>query len=138
MPARTRSLQLVTTSPLPLDRDGLRTALREAYPWLDATDVGPRAVSAGECDRCGDEARLVATCGPVEWRELGRACAQDLGLEAWCDGHEDEARTALRWLAALPDEADDVTRLWWVATGEVQLDPALLRRRLEALPRHLR
>jgi hypothetical protein len=26
----------------------------------------------------------------------------------------------------LPAEADDVARLWWVATGEVRLDPALV------------
>ena len=127
----------MTDAPPPLDRAALRGALREAYPWLDATDVGPRSVAAGECDRCGDEARLVATCGPVPWRALGRRCALDLGLDAWCDGHEDDARWALRWLTELPDEADDVARLWWVATGEVRLDAALLERirpRLPALP----
>lgn len=117
-----------------LDRAALRGALRSAYPWLDATEVGPRAVTAGECERCGDEARLVATCGPVRWRALGRRCAAEIGLSAWCDGHAEDARAALRWLEQLPPEADTVARLWWVATGEVELDPMLVRRQLEELP----
>ncbi|HVM00015.1 MAG TPA: hypothetical protein VM324_12050 [Egibacteraceae bacterium] len=103
----------------------LRQTLRARYPWLADTDRGPQAVDAGECDRCGAEARLVATCGPVAWAALGRRCARRLAAGAWCDGHADEAAGALAWLAALPDEADDVARLWWVATGEVRLSPAL-------------
>ncbi len=123
----------------------LRRALLERYPWLDDTEHGPRTVEAGECDRCAAEARLLAPCGPPPVREvagrigpdwgLGRRCAATLGVEGWCDGHEVAARTALAWLAALPPEADDVARLWWVATGEVRVDPAIigLARRL-ALP----
>lgn len=107
-----------------LDRAALRRALRRRYPWLDATDVGPRAVEAGECDRCGTEARLVATCGPVGWHALGRRCATEVGTDAWCEGHHAAGLARLRWLAGLPPEADLVARLWWVATGEVRADPA--------------
>jgi hypothetical protein len=122
----------------------LRAALLQRYPWLGATELGPQAVEAGECDRCGAEARLVAPCGPPpddapgrvgpDWA-LGRRCALELGPDGWCGGHEAEAGDALEWLGALPDEADDVARLWWVATGEVRVDPAILgsARRL-ALP----
>ncbi|MGH8932806.1 MAG: hypothetical protein ACRDZO_19840 [Egibacteraceae bacterium] len=106
------------------------------YPWVDCTEFGPRAVEAGECDRCGAEARLVAPCGPPPrgvagarpgWA-LGRRCALECGLDAWCSGHETEGQRALAWLSALPPEADDVARLWWVATGEVRVDGELLRR----------
>lgn len=125
------------------DRAALRTALRRRYPWIDDPDRGPQAVAAGECDACGHEARLVQPCGPPpvtarpagpDWA-LGRRCAARLGQDAWCDGHAAEADAALAWLAGLPREADDVARLWWVATGEVRPDPALLgvARRL-ALP----
>lgn len=119
----------------PIDKPALRQVLRARYPWLAATDRGPQAVEAGECDRCGAEARLVATCGPIAWATLGRRCAADLGPDAWCPGHAEEAAATLAWLAALPDEADDVARLWWVATGEVRLDPALavIARRLALL-----
>lgn len=109
-----------------LDRAGLRRALRELYPWLARTDVGPRAVEAGECDRCRREARLVATCGPTPWSALGRRCAADLALEAWCAGHRSEGREHLAFLDRLPPEADEVARLWWVATGEVRPDRELL------------
>ena len=67
---------------------------------------------------------MVTTCGPTRWSGLGRACALDVGQPAWCDGHADQAAGWLAQLAALPDEADVVARLWWVATGEVRLDPA--------------
>lgn len=127
----------------------LRRALLARYPWVGDAEHGPQSVEAGECDRCGAEARLVAPCGPPppdgfgsraggrmgpDWA-LGRRCAAELGLDGWCDGHEDEARGALAWIAALPPEADEVARLWWVATGEVRVDPAILgaARRL-ALP----
>ncbi len=115
-----------------MDRAALRAALRARYPWLDATELGPRAVEAGECDRCTSEARLVETCGPSAWRYLGRSCADALGPEAWCEGHGEDAVAYLTWLAALPAEADDVARLWWVATGEVRVDPSL-RERMENL-----
>jgi hypothetical protein len=109
-----------------VDREALRDALRRRYPSLDTTDAGPRAVEAGECDRCGTEARLVETCGPVAWQYLGRRCAAHLRDEAWCDGHRDDAERTLAWLRTLPDETDTVTRLWWVATGEVRIDPDLV------------
>jgi hypothetical protein len=125
-----------------MDKAALRRALRTRYPWLDAADIGPRSVEAGECDRCGAEARLVAPCGPpprggvarvgADWA-LGRRCALALGVDGWCAGHEVEAEWALAWLGALPSEADGVARLWWVATGEVRLDATLLRRARELL-----
>lgn len=119
----------------PIDKPALRQALRERYPWVLAAEHGPRAVDAGECDRCGAEARLVPTCGPIAWAALGRRCAAELGADAWCEGHGAQAASTLAWVASLPDVADDVARLWWVATGEVRVDPALLAvaRRL-ALP----
>lgn len=117
------------------ERAALRDALRARYSWLGHDEFGPKAVESGECDRCGAEARLVTTCGPTAWTALGRRCAAEVGQEAWCDGHREDAARALAWLVALPDMADAVARLWWVSTGEVRLDPALLddlRRR--ALP----
>jgi hypothetical protein len=114
-----------------LDRAALRKALRDRYPWLADTEHGPQAVEAGECDRCAAEARLVMTCGPGADLMLGRRCAAATGVDAWCSGHEPEARRALRWLAGLPPEADVVARLWWVATGEVRLDPAVLERAVQ-------
>lgn len=117
----------------PIDKKALRAALLDRYPWLATTDHGPQTVDAGECDRCGNEARLVETCGPVAWHQLGRNCATELGYDAWCDGHHDHADDALDWLADLPPEADVVTRIWWVATGEVRLDPDLLARQLDQL-----
>lgn len=107
------------------DRAALRRALAQRYPWVADAQLGPRSVEAGECDDCGAEARLVPTCGPGAHVYLGRRCAARLGAEAWCDGHGDEARSALAWLDGLPPEADAVARLWWVATGEVALDPRL-------------
>jgi hypothetical protein len=96
----------------------LNAALRAAHPWLDDMRFGPRNVTAGECDRCGAEARLVQTCGPGPGAgELGRRCATE---DDWCEGHADEARDALRYLQNLPDDADDVAYLWWLSTGEVR------------------
>ena len=115
-------------------RRSLREALGARYPWIGHDDIGPRVVEAGECDRCGTEARMVPTCGPVRWPALGRACAAEVGLDAWCDGHGDDARAWLGVLAALPPEADAVARLWWVATGEVRVDAADLPPLLDALP----
>jgi hypothetical protein len=91
-------------------------------PWLQATDRGPRAVDAGACDRCGDHPRLLPTCGPGGQPALCRRCALEVGVDAWCDGHQDEARDLLGWAAALPDHVDLVITLWWVSTGEVRLD----------------
>lgn len=105
-------------------RRALRGALVERYPWITDPDVGPRAVEAGECDRCGAEARLVTTCGPTPWASLGRLCATAVGLRGWCDGHAEDAARWLAHLRTLPDEADTVARLWWVATGEVRMDAA--------------
>jgi hypothetical protein len=127
-----------------MSRSALRTALLARYPWLAADDVGPQSVAAGECDRCAAEARLVAPCGPPpadlgaagrvgpDWA-IGRRCAAELGTDGWCAGHIEEAEEALAWLRLLPAEADEVARIWWVATGEVRVDPALIGaiRRLE-------
>lgn len=117
-----------------IDRPALRQALRRAHPWLESTDLGPQAVSAGECDACHEEARLVQPCGPPpslvatatpDWA-LGRGCATAAGVDGWCAGHEEEAAEALAWLAALPADADRIARLWWLATGEVRPDPELV------------
>jgi hypothetical protein len=105
------------------DRADLRGRLRVLAPWLDATDVGPRAVDAGNCDRCGEQPRLLPTCGPAGWAALCRRCADAVGDDGWCDGHLDEGRDARRWAAALPDRWADVVVAWWVATGELRLDP---------------
>jgi hypothetical protein len=110
------------------DKATLREALRSHHPWLDHDELGPRAVEAGECDRCGHEARMVETCGPTPHRYVGRRCAIQMGSDAWCEGHQERAHEALEWVRRLPDEADDVARLWWVATGEVRLDPDLVAR----------
>lgn len=94
----------------------LRESLRGAHPWLDDDRFGPRNVNAGTCDRCGAEPRLVLTCGP-SGGEYGRRCAAE---DDWCDGHVDEAAEALAWLAALPEDADEIAWLWWLSTGEVR------------------
>lgn len=107
-----------------LDRPALRRALLAAHPWLAATAVGPQAVAAGECDHCGRRPRLLPTCGPVAWTALCRDCALAVGSEAWCEGHADEAATHLAWAAGLPADWETAARLWWVATGEVHLDPS--------------
>lgn len=118
----------------PAARQALRAALLARHPWVADADVGPQAVEAGECDRCGAEARLVTTCGPGPVA-LGRRCAAELGVAAWCAGHAAEAEGALAALARLPEGADDVARLWWVATGEVRLAPELVAAaRARALP----
>lgn len=117
------------------DRGALRTALRDAYPWIDETEMGPRAVEAGECDRCGSAPRLLPTCGPASWVALCRTCATEVGDDAWCDGHDDDGRAMRAWADTLPEEWPAVVRLWWVATGEVRLDPALLDALRARLPR---
>lgn len=104
----------------------MREALLAAEPWLARTDLGPQAVDAGACDRCGQRPRLLPTCGPDGDPGLCAGCAATLGVDAWCDGHLDEATEALAWSAGLPAHVDLAVTLWWVATGEVQLDPSLL------------
>lgn len=123
-------------------RRALREVLPTRWPFLAAVDLGPRAVAAGECDRCGEEPRMVQPCGPpptdlagpvdADWA-LGRRCALAAGVEGWCDGHAEEAAEALAWLAALPADADDAARLWWLATGEVRPDPTLAGRAVTLL-----
>ena len=106
--------------------------LLSRYPWLSDTELGPQSVEAGECDQCGVEPRMVAPCGPppmsgvgADWA-LGRRCAVAAGTDGWCEGHREEAAAALDWLRTLPADADDVARLWWVATGEVRVDPSII------------
>ena len=94
----------------------LRASLLAAHPWLADDRFGPRNVTAGDCARCHAEPRLVGTCGPAGG-EYGRRCAVE---DDWCDGHADEAADALAYLRALPDDADDVAYLWWLATGELR------------------
>lgn len=110
------------------DRRALRSAIADAYPWVGDPELGPRAVEAGECDRCGREPRFVPTCGPVEWEALCPACASEIGAAAWCEGHRAEGRRALDAVAGLPPEWALVARLWWVATGEVRLDRLVISR----------
>jgi hypothetical protein len=115
--------------PADIDRPALRRALLEAAPWLDATDVGPRAVDAGPCDRCGTAPRVVPTCGPAGADAVCRDCALDLGDDGWCDGHRRQGVAARRWATALPDTWADAVTLWWFATGELRaVAPELLRR----------
>ena len=90
--------------------------LLQAQPFLNDLRFGPRNVTAGECDRCGAEPRMVQTCGP-DGGEYGRRCAR---AEDWCEGHADEAAEALAWLEALPEDADEIAYLWWLSTGEVR------------------
>lgn len=102
--------------------------MAEAYPWVTDPEVGPSSVEAGECDRCARRPRCVSTCGPVAWRALCATCVGEVGDdEGWCDGHVDDARRYQRWAADLPPEWPTVTRLWWVATGEVRVDEDWVR-----------
>jgi hypothetical protein len=94
----------------------LRERLLREHPWLSHDEYGPRNVVAGDCDRCGAEARLVETCGP-DGGSYGRRCAR---AADWCDGHQEEAVDALRWLNDLPGDADEIAYLWWLATGELR------------------
>lgn len=108
------------------DRRRLRAALATVYPWVTDTELGPRSVEAGECDRCGRQPRVVATCGPVAWSALCAGCVETVGAAAFCEGHAAEAGAAAAWVRRLPDEWAQVARLWWVATGEVRLDRLVL------------
>ncbi len=104
-------------------RARLRARLQAEYPWLGSSTWGPAVVEAGECDRCGVEARMIPTCGPDAPAFLGRGCLEGFGPDAFCEGHQDQLRAALTYVGALPREADDVARLWWLSTGEVRLEP---------------
>ena len=104
-----------------VDRRALQRALLTAEPWLSATEVGPQAVVAGTCDRCTELPRLLPTCGPIAQEALCRPCAEQVGDDAWCDGHLDDGRAARRWARTLPDRWADAVVLWWIATGEVRL-----------------
>ncbi|HVM18999.1 MAG TPA: hypothetical protein VM307_03460 [Egibacteraceae bacterium] len=120
----------------PLDRRQrarLRAELQRRYPFVTDDVIGPSAVESGECDRCGAEARVVSTCGPIAWPYLGRRCVAAVGASGWCDGHAEIAAQIIRTCAQLPDDADVVSRLWWVSTGEVRLDPDLVQRQAAAL-----
>jgi hypothetical protein len=121
------------------DRRALRQRLLEVAPWLAATDVGPQAVAAGPCDRCGEAPRLLPTCGPAGAAAVCRDCGRALGDDGWCDGHREEGATARAWAEGLPERWADLVTLWWVATGEVRVvapgipqDPAELDRLLGA------
>lgn len=105
------------------DRRQLQAVLREQAPWLTSTEAGPAAVQAGQCDRCGQRPRLLPTCGPVAWPAICRACAQQVGTDAWCDGHADDAEELLAWARDLPAWWGDAVVLWWVSTGEVASGP---------------
>lgn len=107
-----------------LDRRALRAALAVTAPWTRALDRGPRAVDAGECDRCGRHPRLLPTCGPAHWTALCRDCALEVGEDGWCDGHADDGADLRDWAAQLPTTWPTLVRLWWVATGEVAVDDA--------------
>ena len=106
-------------------RTALRAALLEAAPWLDATEVGPRSLVAGACDRCGAAPRLLPTCGPTRYEALCRDCADAEGDDAWCDGHLEDGRAARAWAAELPDRWGEAVVLWWLATGEIRGDASM-------------
>ncbi|MEX2504301.1 MAG: hypothetical protein WD378_05590 [Egicoccus sp.] len=102
-------------------------------PWLAATEVGPAAVEAGDCDRCGLAPRLLPLCGPVAWEAVCRDCGLALGGDGWCAGHEADGDQARVWAAALPDDWPPTVLLWWLATGELRAIDLLPRQRA-ALP----
>lgn len=110
-----------------MDRRALRAALGIRAPWTAAPDTGPAAVDAGECDRCGLQPRWVATCGAQSWARICRDCVLTLGTTAFCDGHHDDAVAHLEAAARLPDDWATITRLAWVATGEVTPDDDWIR-----------
>lgn len=113
-------------------RDALRHALLAHAPWLGAEDVGPRAVEAGRCEVCDDLPRLLPTCGPTGGSGVCRACAEVLGDDGWCLGHQQEGAAARAWAADLPERWAELVVLWWVATGELRAEASLMPD-----PRHL-
>lgn len=84
-------------------------------------------MEAGSCDRCGQQPRLLATCGPDAPGAVCRDCALNIGEHGWCDGHHAEGALDRRWAAALPERWGDAVVLWWIATGEVREVPASAR-----------
>lgn len=117
-------------------RAELRDVLRATYAWVPGTELGPGAVEAGECDRCGERPRVVPLCGPTAYRAVCADCVAAVGERGWCDGHRHDGATAIAWAGTLPAEWAAVVRLWWIATGEVRLDPSLVA--LEGLPPRVR
>lgn len=112
-------------------RRDLAAALATVAPWIDDPDVGPRAVDAGECDRCGHQPRWVQTCGAQAWRAVCRDCLIELRQDLFCTGHASMAADAVRKARRLPEDWATLTRLAWIATGEVHPDDewlALVRR----------
>ena len=109
----------MTDRTTPDERRALGAALVAEAPWVEATELGPRAVAAGQCDRCGARPRLLPTCGPTSWLALCRECGLEVGTEGWCEGHRDDAEDALRWARDLPVWWGDAVVLAWVASGEV-------------------
>lgn len=101
-------------------RRRLRAALETDAPWLTDPVVGPTTVDAGSCDLCGDQPRVVATCGPAPARTLCVTCIDEVGADGWCDGHDDVAAAARAWAAAVPAWWADAVVLWWLSTGEVR------------------
>lgn len=102
-------------------RRALQARLLAAAPWLGSDELGPRAVDAGNCDRCEGAPRLLPTCGPGSDGAVCRDCAHALGDDGWCDGHLDDGRAARQWAARLPDRWAEVVVAWWISTGEVRL-----------------
>lgn len=105
-----------------IDRRELRAALLEAEPWLGDTELGPQAVAAGSCDRCDRAPRLLPLCGPGAYEAVCRDCAEVIGDDGWCEGHQEDGRRARSWAQRLPDRWAEAAVLWWAATGEVGLD----------------
>ncbi len=118
-------------------RRHLQTALLTVAPWLEATEVGPRAVEAGRCQACDVRPRLLPTCGPGMPDAVCRDCALQLGEDGWCEGHQAAGEAARGWASALPERWADLVVAWWVTTGEVRADawPGL---DTSALPSELR
>jgi len=112
------------------ERRALRAALVVAAPWLEHSEAGPRAVDAGQCDRCHDHPRLLPTCGPGPWRALCRDCGLEIGTDGWCDGHAEDAAALLAWADDLPPWWGDAVVLWWLSTGEVETAPPSVTDRL--------
>lgn len=122
------------------ERAELRRALLHHAPWLDASDVGPRSVDAGLCDRCTTLPRLLPTCGPEYVGALCAHCADTVGDDAWCDGHQQVGIEAREWSRTLPDTWAPTVMLWWLATGELRgVEPMTpdVRGNIAGLPPHL-